>query len=240
MDFERDLTDKYENITLIGKGGFSKVYLATDKFNKTKVAIKTIQKNNQLNAPILPVEREVDILRKLNHINIPKIHSFIDKHKFQLSYSAQHEIDNLDDKSGDEYEELMEELKDIKNLRKDYITYLPCGNSLLESLNVIDNRISIFSYLIVGILLTIFIGLSITYCRMLKLVKRIGKYGLESISNNNPSLADQFVKSYVSFLDSINKYLNKSVFITKHSNKYNKYLGIVNKHYKDTMNFIAK
>ena len=31
------------------------------------------------------------------------------------------------------------ELKDIKNLRKDYITYLPCGNSLLESLNVIDN-----------------------------------------------------------------------------------------------------
>ena len=31
------------------------------------------------------------------------------------------------------------EIKDIKNLRKDYITYLPCGNSLLESLNVIDN-----------------------------------------------------------------------------------------------------
>lgn len=31
------------------------------------------------------------------------------------------------------------EIKDIKNLRKEYITYLPCGNSLLESLNVIDN-----------------------------------------------------------------------------------------------------
>lgn len=84
MDFERDLTDKYENITLIGKGGFSKVYLATDKLNKTKVAIKTIQKNNQLNAPILPVEREVDILRKLNHINIPKIHSFIDKGSYYI------------------------------------------------------------------------------------------------------------------------------------------------------------
>lgn len=115
------------------------------------------------------------------------------------------------------------------------------GNTASEtlSLNVIDTRISIFSYLIVGILLVIFIGLSITYYRMLKLVKRIGKYGLDSISNNNPSLADQFVQNYVSFLDSINKYLNKSVVITKHSNKYNKYLGIVNKHYKTGMHYIS-
>ena len=84
MVFERDLTDKYENITLIGKGGFSKVYLATDKLNKTKVAIKIIQKNNQLNAPILAVEREINILRKLNHISIPKIHSFIDKGSYYI------------------------------------------------------------------------------------------------------------------------------------------------------------
>ena len=31
------------------------------------------------------------------------------------------------------------DIKTIKNLRKDYITYLPCGNSLLESLSIIDN-----------------------------------------------------------------------------------------------------
>lgn len=31
------------------------------------------------------------------------------------------------------------EIDTIKNLRKDYITYLPCGNSLLESLTVLDN-----------------------------------------------------------------------------------------------------
>lgn len=84
MDFERDLIDKYENLTLIGKGGFSSVYLATDKFTKTSVAIKIIKKNDQLNAPILPVEREIDILRKLNHINIPKIHSFIDKGSYYI------------------------------------------------------------------------------------------------------------------------------------------------------------
>ena len=31
------------------------------------------------------------------------------------------------------------EIKDIKNLRKDFITYLPCGNSLIESLTIIEN-----------------------------------------------------------------------------------------------------
>ena len=31
------------------------------------------------------------------------------------------------------------EINTIKNLRKDYITYLPCGNSLLESLTILDN-----------------------------------------------------------------------------------------------------
>lgn len=84
MDFKRDLTDKYENLTLIGKGGFSEVYLAIDKLNNTKVAIKIIQKTNQINAPLLPVEREIDILRKLNHINIPKIHSFIEKNTYYI------------------------------------------------------------------------------------------------------------------------------------------------------------
>lgn len=79
MIFERDLAGKYKNFSLIGKGGFSEVYLATDKLNNTKVAIKIIRKNNQLKAPVFPVEREIEILRKLNHINIPKIHSFIDK-----------------------------------------------------------------------------------------------------------------------------------------------------------------
>ena len=31
------------------------------------------------------------------------------------------------------------DIRTIKNLRKDYITYLPCGNSLLESLSILDN-----------------------------------------------------------------------------------------------------
>lgn len=115
------------------------------------------------------------------------------------------------------------------------------GNMATEmmNVNVVDNRISSLASVFVGLLLIILVLLISIYYRMTKLVKRIGSYGLEPINDNSPSLIEQLVNNYVDFLDGIGKYLNKSVFITKYANRYNRYIGIANKSYKNNMNYIA-
>lgn len=115
------------------------------------------------------------------------------------------------------------------------------GNAAIEviNINVVDNRISDFAYIFVGLLCIVAFILISIYYRMTTLVKRIGRYGLEPIDDNSPSLIDQLVKSYVDFLEQINKYLDKSVFITKYSKRYNKYLNIVNNQYKNGMYYVS-
>ncbi len=115
------------------------------------------------------------------------------------------------------------------------------GNSTTEiiNINIVDNRISEFAYIFVGLLCIIAFVLISIYYRMTTLVKRIGRYGLDPIDDNSPSLIDQLVKSYVDFLEQINKYLDKSVFITKYSKRYNKYLNIVNNQYKNGMYYVS-
>lgn len=107
------------------------------------------------------------------------------------------------------------------------------------SINVIDNRVSEIAYIFIGILLIILIILGWIYYRMIKLVKRIGKYGLDSINDNSQSLIDQLVSNYIVFLEKMGKILKKSIFISRYSERYNKYLGVVNKNYKNSMNYVA-
>ena len=58
----------------IGKGSFSKVKLGINKITGEKVAIKIIDKKKiKLNSDRERVQRELNIIKKLNHINIVKI-----------------------------------------------------------------------------------------------------------------------------------------------------------------------
>ena len=115
------------------------------------------------------------------------------------------------------------------------------GNTTTETLNVnvVDNRISDIAYLFVGMLCIISFVLVTIYYRMTTLVKRVGKYGLEPLDDNTPSLFDQVVKKYTEILAELNKYLEKSVFITKYSKRYNKYLNIVNHNYLNGMYYVS-
>ena len=115
------------------------------------------------------------------------------------------------------------------------------GNTTTETLNVnvVDNRISDIAYLFVGMLCIISFVLIAIYYRMTTLVKRVGKYGLEPLDDNTPSLFDQVVKKYTEILAELNKYLEKSVFITKYSKRYNKYLNIVNHNYLNGMYYVS-
>lgn len=135
---------------------------------------------------------------------------------------------------------------DLTTAGQKYVTYTvsdQAGNTSSEKMlvEVIDNKASGLFYIqvLIGLLVVILICLGLSYYRTMKLIKRIGRYGLDPMDDNTPSLLDQLINFYTRVLNRISGYLNKSVFLVKYAKRYEKYLGIVNKHYKQSMNYIA-
>ena len=70
-----DFLSDYEIKETIGKGTFSIVKLGINKITNEKVAIKILKKKKmQKNKDKLRLEREINILKRLHHINLIKIH----------------------------------------------------------------------------------------------------------------------------------------------------------------------
>ena len=69
-----NIINEYTIKETIGKGAFSKVKLGINKLTGEKVAIKIIDKKKiKINSENKRIEREINILKKLNHLNIVKI-----------------------------------------------------------------------------------------------------------------------------------------------------------------------
>ena len=65
---------EYSIKKIIGKGTFSTVKLGFDRETGEKVAIKILEKNKILNkSDAERVEREINILKEINHLNLIKI-----------------------------------------------------------------------------------------------------------------------------------------------------------------------
>ena len=81
-----DLLSDYNIRGIIGKGTFSVVKLGEHKKTKEKVAIKILQKNKILNKEdLLRIQREIEILKRLKHPNVIKIHRIEeDEKKFYI------------------------------------------------------------------------------------------------------------------------------------------------------------
>ena len=63
----------FEFLSFIGEGAFGVVKLAQDKETKEKVAIKILEKKKILNKEDqIRVKREIEILKKTNHLNVIK------------------------------------------------------------------------------------------------------------------------------------------------------------------------
>ena len=70
----QNILNEYQIKETIGKGTFSKVKLGINKSTGEKVAIKILDKRKiKTNSDRLRVQRELTILKKINHINIVKI-----------------------------------------------------------------------------------------------------------------------------------------------------------------------
>ena len=95
---QNDFLSDYEIKETIGKGTFSVVKLGINKLTKEKVAIKILKKNKILHkADKSRLEREISILKKLNHINVIKIHKInedSEKYYIVMEYCENGELFN--------------------------------------------------------------------------------------------------------------------------------------------------
>ena len=71
-----NLKENYEIKKKIGAGPFGSVYKARNIYLKNTVAIKMIKKEKQNKEDDLIIEEQINLLKKLNHPNIVKIHEF--------------------------------------------------------------------------------------------------------------------------------------------------------------------
>ena len=82
----QDILSDYYIKGIIGKGTFSVVKLGVNKITKEKVAIKIMQKSKIINQEdLIRIHREIDMLSKLKHPNVIKIHKIEeDSKKFYI------------------------------------------------------------------------------------------------------------------------------------------------------------
>ncbi len=117
------------------------------------------------------------------------------------------------------------------------------GNTSIKTLNinVLKNDLSIihiWQVLIFLCLLPVIIYIFI-YNRSTKLEKRLTKYSVEPIKKHTISLFDHVIDMYTKAILYLKPIISKSTFISKHSKKFDKYVGIVDNFHKDGLEFIC-
>jgi len=79
---KRDFNLDYQILKKIGKGPLGAVYKAKNIYSKNIVALKSIKKNKKNKEDEINIENQINILKKLHHPNIVKIHGFYSNEKY--------------------------------------------------------------------------------------------------------------------------------------------------------------
>lgn len=74
-----NVTDYYDFGKLIGRGAYSEVFIARDKARNELCAVKVLERSNTEHAKL--IDRELAVLRMLNHQNIVQIYDIFDSAK---------------------------------------------------------------------------------------------------------------------------------------------------------------
>ena len=98
--------------------------------------------------------------------------------------------------------------------------------------------ILILKIVIVIILFVVFI-LTLRSVITNKKVKRIGYYSLEPLKDNSLSVSDRVIIKYLSFVEGMRKYVQKSEILKKWSKRYEKYIKYTNKENIKAIDFIT-
>ena len=87
--------------------------------------------------------------------------------------------------------------------------------------------------------LVIFSLLILYLKKSIDLEKRIAKYSIEPLNDKSVSLFDKLLTKYYKFLVKVKKMISDLKTVQKYSKKYDKYVNVVNKIYKDGVDFVA-
>ena len=139
------------------------------------------------------------------------------------------------------YDQLNLSTKGVKELI--YSVSDKAGNTATNSIYVnVIHKISyqlIFFDITILLSLFIFFILLFRYVKSVKLEKRIAKYSIEPIHDNSLSVFDKLFKKYSRIVDKLGESFEKSVFLTKYSKKYEKYIGTVDGNHKKAIDFVV-
>ena len=117
------------------------------------------------------------------------------------------------------------------------------GNTTTKTVNINVTRGTTSSLVAVQsviIAILIIISLLILYLRKsINLEKRISKYTIAPITDKSVSLFDKFLKFYYKILIRVKNVISGFTTIKKYSKRYDKYVYIVNRVYKDGLDFVA-
>ena len=117
------------------------------------------------------------------------------------------------------------------------------GNTTTRTVNINvlkGTTSSLIAVQTVIIAVLIIFSLVILYLkRSINLEKRIAKYSIEPINDKSVSLFDKLLNKYYKFLVKVKKIIGDLKTLQKYSKKYDKYVNVVNKIYKDGMDFVT-
>ncbi len=91
-----------------------------------------------------------------------------------------------------------------------------------------------------GIFFIVFLFLFLRYKRSLKLEKRLLPYTISPIRDTSLSLTEKFLKTYILFLEKVSQSLKKSVFLTKYSIRYEKYIKTFSERHEKGIDFVSE
>lgn len=221
------------NISLKETGNYKLEIITTDINGNTEI----------INSGIYVIDKEAP------KITINNYHNQIIEYKIgETKLENLNDVTAIDNYDGDvlkslinNYHELDLNKEGIKELK--YTVSDQAGNvaTKIVTINVTNsdlNIIHMWQILIFLCLLPLIIYFFI-YNRSIRLEKRIIKYSVEPIKKYNFSMFDRLLKIYKKIIEYIKQIISKSVFISKHSQKFDKYLGIVDNIHKDSLELIS-
>lgn len=117
------------------------------------------------------------------------------------------------------------------------------GNTAKKTVNInvlkgTTNSLIAVQTIIIAVLV-IFSLLILYLKKSIDLEKRIAKFSIEPLNDKSVSLFDKFLTKYYKFLVKVKKMISDLKTVQKYSKKYDKYVNVVNKVYKDGIDFVA-
>lgn len=234
----------YHDYILVNSNETTNILLTESGNYKLEIVTTDYNGNNQIiNSGIYVIDKDAPKVNLNNYSN-----SVVEYKIGETNFDVLKGVTAYDNYNGDvldyivtNYDELDLNSEGLKQLT--YTVSDTAGNTTLKTLNinVLKSDLTIIHMwqVIIFLCLIPIVYYLLIYNRAMRLDKRITKYSVEPIKKYTFSLADRFLSVYKKIISYLKPIVSKSVFITRHSKKFDKYVGIVDNTHKDSLELIC-